>query len=333
MDRRKELTRYIEETLGERIEWLPASPPVGLPHHLKLSFQIAKGRLLGTKCLFLFSERAEETPVPRLEQQLALFKERTKLPPVLVFEQFPARTAERLVKRRISFVIIGRQLFLPFLLVHLRKEPGKHLLGSNVGPLSPAAETILVGQLLDGRFESMSGAEVAKVLKDSAMTASKAIRELAERGLCRLRKVGRKKLISFEERSVLWESTRRVLSNPVQAVRYAGHKPDIPWSLAGVSALSDQSMLADDRKPTIAVYRRDLQQAKKAERILSADPESSSYRVEVWNRKPWLFSHEKAVDPISLYLSLRTEPDERIQSELEGVMKRIGLSIHGGTNG
>ena len=92
-------------------------------------------------------------------------------------------------------------------------------------------------------------------------------------------------------------------------------------------------MLADDRKTTIAVYRRDLHEVKNAERIFSADPESSSYKVEVWNRKPWLFSQEKAVDPISLYFSLRTEPDERIQSELEGVMKRIGLPIHGGTNG
>jgi transposase len=333
VDRKKELTRYIEEMLGERIDWLAASSPAGLPHHLKMSFQIARGRLLGTESLFLFSERADETPVPALEQQLAAFKERTHLPPVLVFEQLPARTAERLAKRRVSFVIIGRQLFLPFLLVHLRKDRTKKFPGLDVGPLSPSAETILIGQLLDGRFESKSGEEVAKVLKDSAMTASKAIRELEERGFCRLRRVGRKKLLSFEERSVLWEAARKVLGNPVQVIRYAGQKPDVPWSLAGMSALSKQSMLADDRQRTIAVYRRDLQQAKNVERNLSADPEASSYKVEVWNRKPWLFSQEKAVDPISLYLSLRTEPDERIQSELESVMKRIGLPIHGGTNG
>lgn len=333
MDRKTELSRYVEETLGEKIEWRPEPKISGLPQHLKMSFQISKGKLLGAECLFLFGERTKELSVLTLEKQIAMIQERTKSPAVLVFDQLPGRTAERLAKRRLSFVVVGRQLFLPFLLVNLRKDPSRIFPLQDTKSLFPASESILVGQLLDGRFESKSGVEVAKILKDSAMTASKAIRELEARGLCRLRSVGRKKLLSFDERSVLWESLRKVLRNPIQTISYCDAKPDIPWSFSGMSALSKQSMLAEDRQQTIAVYRRDVYRSKNVGRLVSTDPENLSYKVEIWNRKPWLFSNEKAIDSISLYLTLRSDADERIQSELEGVMRRIGLSIHGESNG
>ncbi len=330
---RKELNRYVEETLGGLIEWRPGGAIPGLSQHFKLSFEISKGRLLGTDCLFLLGDRAKEFPVPVLERQLATLKERTQFPLVLVFDQLPGRTAERLVKRRISFVVVGRQLYLPFLLAHLRKEPTRSHSVPDSKPLSPAAESILVGQLLGARFQSKIGAEVAKVLKHSVMTASKAIRELEERGLCQLQIVGRRKLLSFEERAVLWESAKKILRNPVQSIKYLDTKPNVPWALAGLSALSKQSLLAEDRQQTIAIYRRDIFQSKNPNSLQSLDSESSSYKIEVWNRKPWLFSNDKTIDPISLYLTLRSEPDERVQTELAGVMKRIGLPIHGESNG
>lgn len=333
MNKKKALNRYIEETLGESIEWRTGPTTSGLPLYLKMSFHMSRGQLMGSECIFLFVEKEQDLSVITLEKRVATLRKRISLPFVLVFEELPGRTTERLVKRRIPFVVIGRQIFLPHLLMHLRKEPTRIYSVYETKPLSPTGETILIGQLLDGRFESKSGAEVAKIMNDSAMMASKAIRELEERGLCKLRNVGRRKLLTFEDRDSLWQSARKILRNPIQMIKYSNRQPDIPWSISGISALSKQSMLAEDRQQTIAVYRRDLCRAKQTGRLLSQEPDNLTFRIEVWNRKPWLLSKEEVVDPISLYLIFRTESDDRIQIEIEGLMKQIGLPIHGESNG
>ena len=193
MNKKKALNRYIEETLGESIEWRTGPTTSGLPLYLKMSFHMSRGQLMGSECIFLFVEKEQDLSVITLEKRVATLRKRISLPFVLVFEELPGRTTERLVKRRIPFVVIGRQIFLPHLLMHLRKEPTRIYSVYETKPLSPTGETILIGQLLDGRFESKSGAEVAKIMNDSAMMASKAIRELEERGLCKLRNVGRRK--------------------------------------------------------------------------------------------------------------------------------------------
>ena len=145
--------------------------------------------------------------------------------------------------------------------------------------------------------------------------------------------LGGGKLLTFEDRDSLWQSARKILRNPIQMIKYSNRQPDIPWSISGISALSKQSMLAEDRQQTIAVYRRDLCRAKQTGRLLSQEPDNLTFRIEVWNRKPWLLSKEEVVDPISLYLIFRTESDDRIQIEIEGLMKQIGLPIHGESNG
>ena len=45
--------------------------------------------------------------------------------------------------------------------------------------------------------------------------------------------------------------------------------------------------------------------------------------LEEWKYSPKLFARDGKVDPISLYCTLRDDPDERIQGELEQVVENI----------
>jgi hypothetical protein len=327
VNKKQELAKYLEEMIAESLDWRPAFTLPGLPHYLKLSFQIWSGRLIGTDCLFLFSKDSDDVAVPSLEKQLTALRSKIQYAVVFVFDSLSSRTAQRLVKRRIPFVVIGRQIYLPFLLVKLQLERNQPTHQVPRKPLSPAAESLLIGQLLDARFEGMSGAQIAPILKDSAMTASKAIRELVDRRLCKFKIVGRKKLLTFGDRLPLWESAKTTLRNPIQTIAYSKSKPKIHWVYSGISSLSKTSLLSDDRIQTIAVYRRDFRQLADDHASNQSEEEGSSYKVEIWNRKPWLFSQENSIDPISLFLSLRSDPDERVQIELERIMKKIDLPI------
>ena len=55
VNKKQELAQYLQQTLAESLDWRPAFPLPGLPHYLKLSFQIWSGRLVGRDCLFFFS--------------------------------------------------------------------------------------------------------------------------------------------------------------------------------------------------------------------------------------------------------------------------------------
>ena len=54
------------------------------------------------------------------------------------------------------------------------------------------------------------------------------------------------------------------------------------------------------------------------------DRYEANAEVEVWRYDPALLADGPDVDPLSLFLSLRNSPDERVQAELDDMMK--GLS-------
>ena len=98
--------------------------------------------------------------------------------------------------------------------------------------------------------------------------------------------------------------------------------PDARFS--GISALSHLSSLADDRLPTFAMKEREIKACFEQGRIHGCvDSSEADAQLEAWSYAPALLSERGAVDPLSLYLSLRNSPDERVQSELADMMEEL----------
>ena len=49
--------------------------------------------------------------------------------------------------------------------------------------------------------------------------------------------------------------------------------------------------------------------------------EDANARIETWTYAPALLADGKGVDPLSLFLSLRDDPDERVQAALAAMME------------
>jgi len=107
-------------------------------------------------------------------------------------------------------------------------------------------------------------------------------------------------------------------SNQTSNVTDTFINPTDPALLAGMSALSRRTMIADDRLPTYALPLAIFQDfLEKGACVDSRDAENATARMEIWSYNPHLLSKDPIVDPLSLYLSLRDSADERVQQQLE----------------
>ena len=123
----------------------------------------------------------------------------------------------------------------------------------------------------------------------------------------------------------LWEKARPFLKSPVKKKYWVRWRtPSYPALLSGVSALSRGHMLSDDPLPTYALwyktFRENLEQGL-FHGCRSAD--EADVQLEAWKYDPLVTGGNEMVDSLSLYLSLLEDPDERVQQQLETLMRRM----------
>jgi hypothetical protein len=141
---------------------------------------------------------------------------------------------------------------------------------------------------------------------------SKVKDELQEAGICEVKRIGRSMTLKFPAASrALWDLAQDRLTSPVKKMRWVQWKtPGYPALLAGISALSRRTMLADDRLPTYALGPKMLESWLERGTLTGCpDEEQATARIEVWSYEPKLIGDNESVDPLSLYLSLRYSAD------------------------
>jgi len=97
----------------------------------------------------------------------------------------------------------------------------------------------------------------------------------------------------------------------------------VPAVTAGMTALSKYSMLEDDPLPTYAMRDKDFVAAlQKGEVYGCGGREDAEARMETWKYDPSILARSGIADPLSLYLSLRHSADERVQKEIEKLIRQ-----------
>jgi hypothetical protein len=83
-------------------------------------------------------------------------------------------------------------------------------------------------------------------------------------------------------------------------------------------------MLADDRLPTYALGPKMIESCLERGTLTGCpDAEQATAKIEVWSYEPKLLGDNEVVDPLSLYLSLRYNADERVQQQLERLIEEV----------
>jgi hypothetical protein len=299
--------------------------PVNLPLWLESRYTLMTGEWLGKWRVFALEVSGDEKPTPgeyRNHQQK--LTEGVGKPVILVIDKIPAYARDRLVEMGIPFICPYAQAFIPEVMIDLQeKYPRTRVSGDQ---FSPTAQQALIHHLLLGPLDEVSGKEMAEILSCSPMMAGNVRDEFVQAKLGETEKQGRKVLFRFKQQGpALWEAAQSYFRSPVKKICHVVElKSPLPTLRAGLSALSDLTMINDDALSTFAASDTLFKDAIENGGLREIqDPDQAALKLEVWRYDPTKLTRTQTVDPLSLWLSLREDPDERVQGELEELMEKV----------
>ncbi|MEG0837817.1 MAG: hypothetical protein RSE01_01580 [Akkermansia sp.] len=227
----------------------------------------------------------------------------------------------RLVRAQIPFLSRHGEIYVPRLMLKLQ-QPDENRTSFRPAPakLSPSTQVVLLRQFLFGDIAGLNLRQTARLLQYTPMGIYKAKEELVAYGLCEYKGTRRASSFSFPPPShELWEKALLVMKTPVKEERYVRWESNVDhfFLLAGVTALSRHTLIADDRLPTIAAYRY----AEEVKNLPAVHEEEASAILQLWSYDPRKLVNIpfSSVDLLSLYLSLKDDLDERIKQELRKI--------------
>lgn len=320
-----DLKKYLGKVSGSQPELRTLEVPQ-LPLFLRERYSFVSAELFGRQWCLLIEDDSWDLGSPgEYEQQALKLKQQLGTFPVFVFRSVPSNTRDRLVQRGVPFIVPGNQAFLPSALVDLRERFPRPA-GRKRATLSPKAQLTVLYHLHRGSLESIPLRDIAEKLHCSAMMLTKVKDELEEAGICSVERIGRAMSLKFpDNKRSCWELASARLATPVRKVRWVRwDTPGYPALLAGISALSRFTLIEEDRLPTYALGPGVLEAWLEQGTLTgSPDADQASARIEVWSYEPKLLGDNEVVDPLSLYLSLRPTPDERVRQALEQLLEEV----------
>ncbi len=316
---------YIHENLGEEPVIAPWQDDRLLPLYLREPYEYRLGTIHGRDVLFMIV-RAPEPPSPGMvAKQSGIVRDRTGLEPIVIFSSLSAYNRQRLVQRGVSFIVPGKQMYLAPLGIDFREHSRR--LTPNVQTVQPATQRTIIALLSpDFREDEYSPSFLAEMLGYSTMTLSRVFKELESISFGDQITAGRRRLLrlSGADRHALWNHAIPYLSTPVKRTETIVFlkEPESELPLSGISALAHRSDLSEPNRKTVAVDEDQWRRIHHESALEEVPPtEEIATVVEVWKYSPKRWG--ETVDPLSLYLSLRESPDERIQGALERLLERF----------
>jgi len=182
---------YLKDTLGIDAPTAPWLGAASLPYFLVDAFDLKALTMLGRPVLLAIDKRADRPGLATIRAQIDRIREGSGLPVLYATGVLASFERKRLIEQKVPFVVPGNQLYLPDLGVELREyfhTPAPQ----PQGEISPAAQAMLIAVLLGkpwrGEWEP---ADVLGRLGYTAMTASRAAREVVAAGIARSEMVGK----------------------------------------------------------------------------------------------------------------------------------------------
>ena len=287
-----------------------------LPIYIAGSYDFSVAILNSCRCIVL-SPKEEFCTLPALKKQIKKIQEIDNAPVVIKLPSISGYRKKKMIENGIPF-ITNKQAFLPFMGTILTKENEEPRQVTKF--MFSAQQLVLLYLYNDSKKLYISDA--TKQLPFSAMTMSRAVKQLTATGLFRTVKDGVNKVIESDySRRELYEKVRCYLKSPVRKIGYL-NKAEITTDMviAGDSVLAEETMLNQGRVMTYAVYVKIFAQEKLTNELV--DP-NEQVKIELWEYGPTQFSNNNMADKLSVALSFEGNEDERIEEAVEELLEGV----------
>jgi len=327
------VSAYIQDILG----YQPTLEPVlkdrlgKLPLFITATYNFYELLLLNRTLILAEIKDEENLSILNIAKQFEQIRQALNENVVLLSGEITAFNRKRLIERGVNFIIPGKQLFLPDMLIDLRETYSTQKVRVKEQKLLPSAQFILLYYILH-RYEKIKIDQyplhkLAEKFKYTKMAISNAVDDLKYHELCTVRG-SREKFIHFEyNESELWYTAEKLLSSPVLKRVYVDEKPERFLYHSNTYALSEYSDMNRSRQEFYAIEKDRFYYLQKNGQLKNLNDQEGQVCLEVWKYDPDILAtevtEESNVDPLSLYLSLKESHDERIEMALEKIIEKF----------
>ena len=287
-----------------------------LPLYIALSYDFVLADLSGCRCIIL-SPKGELATVPALIKQIDRIQNVENVPVVIRLSSVSPYRRNKMIEEGIPF-ITGKQVYLPFLGTYLTKEDRTV---ENVNKLMFSAQQLVLLYLYSN-CKRLYVSEATQRLPFTAMTMSRAVRQLEATGLFYTTKDGVNKVIESDySGKELYNKVKEYLSSPVRIEGYIC-KSDVTSNmvLAGDMVLAEETILSPSKVMTYAIYARNFVKDKVAKELVDFNDQ---VKLELWEYDPKLLSQDSMADRLSVALSFKNQEDERIEMAVDEMLDKV----------
>lgn len=287
------------------------------PNYIHSRYEISFTSIIGIR-VFLVKPKIKLDPVNKLKKHFNVLKKQENVPVILVLNRISYRERERYIQANIPFVVKGKQCYLPFVGTLLSSRCDAEV--EPVDKFKPSSQKVLFYLIYSGK-ERISMQEVVTNLDFSAMTVTRALKELEKAQLIKTEKKGVEKIIKLEYNGKeVFHKAKPHLINPIKRKQYS-LKEDLPDDrvIAGDTVLEKFSMLNLLSLDCYAV--QDNMKLREAKDNILID-ETVQVELQIWKYAPCTFSRMN-IDPLSVLLSYDNNSDERVEEALEDMMNEF----------
>ena len=317
---------YVDDTFGERLGLVPVAP-TNLPHFIIDRYAIWQGSLNGRTLLLMAIKEilppGSGATAQYLKHRDLVQRELGADLVLLLLDRAPNAIRRQMVDRKIGFIASGAQLYVPEAFLDLRERAPAFAIAS-AASISPTTQFLLLAIMQGRGLGDLNLTELADDLGVSIMSISRTLDELEALQLAKAHHVGRQRRLHMLLRGQkLWEAVQAQLQSPVRKVRvvYAQDGEKI-GPLAGTSALARYTMLAPPRTETRAILAASWKILAVADTLRPATAfDDERIEVQTWTYDPRILARNGVIDPLSLYLSVRGSPDERVAQAAEELLE------------
>lgn len=281
---------------------------------------------------------------------------------IFVTDSLPSYDRKRLVEKGVQFIVPGNQLYLPAFGMDLREYYRQRMEKPQLlspATQSMLIQSLIKGWQRD---QPTTRSSFERAFSYAKMTITRALSELTALDIVRLDKEGTESSIVFTlSAREVWEKAKDHMRTPVKKTIWLNALPEAlgtPMLLAGETALAELSLLASPRIPCFATTTPQFDdilkraQSEQYGRSNEAYGEAFSARgsrsgpakttletislfhevpqnhavccIQLWSYEPFPGNtNAAAVDPFSLYLSLKDGHDDRVQICLDEMMENV----------
>jgi len=335
--RMKPTLQYIQETLGIQptVNPLVNSDLERLPMYINEAYKLYLGNLFNTDIILAELKNEDELSIQQTEKQVQQIKKLLNRKVVVVLEKIQAYNRKRLIEKGINFIVPGKQLYMPDLLIDLRESFVHPKTKQQNETLLPSAQFLLFYHIIHRhqkwKLEEQSFKEIAQKLGYTPMAITNAIENLKYHDLVEV-EGEKEKFIRFRnDRNQLWNSAygQNLFVNPVLKTVFVDKLPqDLFLLQSNASALPEYTDLNPSRQEYFAIEKTVFYGLQKSNALVNPNEYEGKYALEVWKYNPKTLVDElpntrSVVDPLSLYLSVKDSRDERIEMALDQILEKF----------